>query len=548
MNRQQVGPTTSHALKQASIFIVLLVALTLTTLMMTRKVFIPQTVDEIPIIGWHSPLSVTGMLLSAVMCLSLTLLLRKSPPYALFAAVSTLFTFSSLFLLNQYSGFPRADAGAVFQAMEAFRQNDVSSFLPGGYIHQYPHQIGLMYYYLIGNTLFGGYRWVYYGNLVWALVANWSIWQITKNSRHTSQLAQVFSILFPLFFLPHLLFILYGYNHTPSLALALLGIFFAHRGIQLKRHYFLFASIISLSAAVTIRQNFKILIIAVLLAVILEIMRNFKLVRLPLIALFIVPLLAPGGFQAAAEDKLDLSIGTGIPAVAWVTFGLQDSRFDQIDQDINRNRLPGWYNGYAPLVWEESGFDTAATSKKARQDLLKYASLRWNSPDHGLSFFQTKIESTWLEPTYQSLFFGALPGDDFFASSRLNSIYEGTSPFSYLVASLRGVSLIIFVGLSAYQILALKNEDRTMDLGPWIISTSFIGGFLFHLLWETKAAYVYPYLFFAIVPAALAFGHLSHRFISSMKKTGDDRATSVTLTSSDAQVITPENQHFFIAT
>lgn len=524
MTRVQGGfpDSVSGFLGRASTLIVFLFTAILTVLALIRKVYIPQTWAELPVIGWHSMLSLVALLLSIVSCALLAFLLRHTQPSVLFAFTSALFAGGGLFLLSQYSGFPRGDAGEVFNAMEQFLQGDASSFIPGGYMHQYPHQIGLMYYYVIGHTLFGGYRWIYYGNLVWALIANWSIWQIVRNSQRASRFAEITAILLPLFFLPHLLYVLYGYNHGPSLAAASLGLAFLQRGIQTKSSLFLTLSVIALSVAVTIRQNFKILIIAILIGLFLELIRSFSLRRIPVVILFVLPMLVPSVFHSATEHRLNISIGQGIPAVTWVAFGLQDSRSDPINLDINRQRLPGWYNGYASRLWGESGFNTEVASEKAKQDLRKYASLRWNSPDFGLSFFLSKIESTWLEPTYQSLFFGALPGNNFFESATLNGMYEGRSPYGSLVALLRGVMLVILLGISGYQFLSLTRDGLSPDLIVWIVSTTFIGGFLFHLLWETKAAYVYPYMFMAIIPAALFYAQLvSFLPLSARQKASD---------------------------
>lgn len=68
--------------------------------------------------------------------------------------------------------------------------------------------------------------------------------------------------------------------------------------------------------------------------------------------------------------------------------------------------------------------------------------------------------------------------------------------------------LIILLGISGYHLLSLTRDGLSPDLTVWIVSTTFIGGFIFHLLREAKAAYVYPYMFMAISPAALFYAQL----------------------------------------
>lgn len=58
----------SGFLGRASTLIVFLCTATLTLLASTRKAHIPQTVAEIPVIGWHSMFSLVAPLLSIISC------------------------------------------------------------------------------------------------------------------------------------------------------------------------------------------------------------------------------------------------------------------------------------------------------------------------------------------------------------------------------------------------------------------------------------------------------------------------------------------------
>lgn len=500
-----ISPRVSNVLQRCALTFTGFLAIALSVSTLIFKVSIPQTSEELPVISTHGVLSFLVLLLAAGASTWLIFRLKNVSPHRLFLGVSTAYLLVSFILVYQYNGFPRADSGKTFAAMEALVTSDLTPFLDGGYIHRYPHQIGLMYYYLLGSTIFGGVRWIYYANIAWGLLSNFSIWQLVRLNQRSSTLAQVASIVLPALFLPHTLFNIYSYNHTPALALCLTGIVFFQKYFNEYRWQHIAGATVFFIAALLIRQNFQIIILAILIVLTLFALSSPTLKRGIAIVVIALTFLVPPLVQKATEQAIGVEIGKGIPAITWVVLGLQDSRTDDVHVDIYRKRLPGWFNGYSETLWEQTGHNTEATSQASQALIKELIHTRWNEPGHGSSFFATKIASSWLEPTYQSVFVAYLPGDgNFFSLTPLYSLYEGGRAHHLLTTALRGVAFLLFLGMGVHTFSEISDRKSQLSAAT-AISIAIFGGFLFHIFWETKSLYIYPYMMLSIPLTALAF-------------------------------------------
>ena len=118
-----------------------------------------------------------------------------------------------------------------------------------------------------------------------------------------------------------------------------------------------------------------------------------------------------------------------------------------------------------------------------------------------VKFFYKKILSTWLEPTFQSIWTGPLPERGNIQNSRLlKSIYEEKSGYYFLnsFGKVFTVSIYLLTLIAViYYIISKK-----FSIFELITIVFFLGGFFFHLLWETKSQYVFIYVLLLIPTAA----------------------------------------------
>lgn len=173
---------------------------------------------------------------------------------------------------------------------------------------------------------------------------------------------------------------------------------------------------------------------------------------------------------------------------------------------------PGWYNSSTVDLFREKNYDvkeTSASSKKLINERLVYFS---QNPKHFASYYAEKIGSTWLNPTFQTIWC-SLPGVRYrYYEDYANYISYHGKALSMVGGKLAQAEEIYF---DVYQIiififasLGIFKISKNLDLKQALIPIIFIGGFLFHILWETKAIYVIQYYFILLPYAAFGINYL----------------------------------------
>ena len=203
----------------------------------------------------------------------------------------------------------------------------------------------------------------------------------------------------------------------------------------------------------------------------------------------------------------------GIPMTAWAEMGLQEG-----------SRGPGWYNGYHVGVFLEQGGDAARTRAAVAEDLRKTLAGMAADPAKTADFFLRKTQSIWAEPTFQSLWIQEVGGKSAFLAALSPSLLKegGVLNFCYLAAA-NLVQTLVFAG--AFLWLALGGREITWErLLPGMV---FLGGFLFHLVWEAKGQYTVCY-FVLLIPYACAGIRAGRRAVrAALEKREEGKAVCV---------------------
>ena len=84
----------------------------------------------------------------------------------------------------------------------------------------------------------------------------------------------------------------------------------------------------------------------------------------------------------------------------------------------------------------------------------------------------------------------------------MQSIFHGKL-HSFLDFYLNIFNILIFVTASISTIYNIKNKKFNEQ--NFVLLLCFLGGFLFHILWETKCIYVIPFYFLLLPSAANGF-------------------------------------------
>lgn len=452
-----------------------------------------------------------GMLILLLAGLLVWLLQRFSGPLAhvnqrrLFLLLSLVYGALAAYLIANSSPVLRADAGSVYQIAQEFRQGQYDAFAPGGYMSVYPHQLGLMMFDLLLSCLAETPVVNFCVNLLMVLGINLFCWKISRELSD-DPLVHLLALVLSFAFFPQLFMIMFAYGQIPELFFLCMGFYWTLRFARTSSWRDGLGLVLCTAMAVVLRKNYMIGAAAILLYLLLQWLDKKNGRLLIAAAMVIMGMLVPGRLlQGYVEQKADAELDGGCPSVLWIAMGT----------DIgNELRGPGWYNKYSYTTYADTGF------QREQAAALGWEQLRLNmhgivqNPGQAASFFYRKVISTWCEPLYQSIWSGPMQlGDQTTYTPLLLSLYGGGKAENFAELCAKAVSLLLYAGVCAFLFLGGRKER-----GWELMLLYWMGGVAFHLFWETKSQYVYPYVFCLIPFSAAGIRRLMQLAGKWMKK------------------------------
>ena len=445
-------------------------------------------------------------------------------PLYVFLFLALLYVGMAIYLIFHVGSQIRADASWLYYVANGYLKGDFSQFAPGGYIDRYPHQTGFLLVDTVLLLLFKTPRANFILNFLFVLGIN-ALLAALAHTMCKRREVTLLTILMAFSFLPQFFFILFAYGLIPGFFFTVLAFYLAVRFLQTKRVSCAVFAITSVSIAVFLKQNFLIGAIAIVLYWLLQTLceRGRSLIK-PIAAVLALLLFVSVPSELAKlyyEKKTGADLSGGTPAVLWIAMGT--------DLD-NTSRAPGWYDHTNYTTYEDANYNTERAAELGVRRLRKNLKKIKKDPERAGIFFKEKIISLWCEPMFQSVWTGPL--EDCGQKTRtalLKSIYTGGEAEDRIEHGMRVLLLAIF-GFALLFLLARKKEVNGWEL----LILFFIGGFLFHLFWEGKSQYTYPYVFVLIPMAAASIARTSEQlekwFRSHIKrKPSEVEETSVTL-------------------
>ena len=167
------------------------------------------------------------------------------------------------------------------------------------------------------------------------------------------------------------------------------------------------------------------------------------------------------------------------------------------------------------------------------------------------NYYIEKIASTWLNPTFQTIWC-SLPGTRYiwypdyahylgYHEKILSMVGGDLYKIEEFYFDIYQIIAFFFAGIGILKISNKSNEindeenkndnsDNNKEyinpINYYILPITFLGGFLFHILWETKAIYVIQY-YFILLPFTSYGLNYSYEYIlnkyKSIKSKNDDK-------------------------
>jgi hypothetical protein len=159
---------------------------------------------------------------------------------------------------------------------------------------------------------------------------------------------------------------------------------------------------------------------------------------------------------------------------------------------------PGNYNGYIGNVFFNNNYDTELATQESVADLKKILEAMVEHPvSRGLTFFARKTAYQWNDPTFISIERMEGRKSTIGVPSWVHSLIYGSGKVKFSVL-FNIVQTLILTGMLFYLIFTGKSKN----INELLIAVVFLGGYLFHMFWESSGSYTLPY-FVMLIPYAV---------------------------------------------
>lgn len=379
------------------------------------------------------------------------------------------------------------DAAIVQEAAELFARGNYK-MMSADYLNAYPYQLGICLPMEILLRLFPGLNLnltMQLVNVAMALGAAAAMAALGRTIFEDSRISRACEAA-GLLVWPALLFCQQVYGTIPMLFFVSLAMLCYAKYVKTRRRALGAAFACLLALAYAVKINAAVALIAVTICSVLDALENRKLEPLAYAALAIaLSLLLLRAIIWQYERRSGVTLNSGIGALARLTMGMQEG-----------GGAAGWFNRYTerffPLeVTARQQHDIALADLKAR--LAEMA----QNPAQTAAFFREKFCSQWMEPTMGMLWNGAL-------SEHTGVFGEAAARFfakdHTVLETLLGAFQRALYAFSAAGIIGMLRDRKRGGL-CLLLPLIFFGGALYHLIFEAKSQYAFPY---AVLPLAAA--------------------------------------------
>ncbi len=416
------------------------------------------------------------------------------PEKKCFLIWTAIYTVMALYLILNVDTTLRDDAKLVHLAALDFLDGNYDKMAPDHYMGYYPYQTGLMLYDALVYRFGKNGVTPFLANFCFVLGIQYLIWQIA-DTVFQSRPVNLVTMGLSFAFLPQFFFILFVYGTIPGLFFMLLAFYNGLRFSRTGSWRRMLVTALSCGAAVILRKNNLIGMIALVIFLFLRALEKERKGRfLTAVCLTVLcTMVINQQLLSAVEAKTGQNLHDSMPSSLFIAMGT--------DLDNNQVRGPGWYNRYTIDTLKSCDYDREAAAKIGWQKVAENLKDTIENPARAFRFYGKKLVSTWCDSQFQSIWSGPMERMEQYVHTRLlRSIYQEGIADKLLNLVCKCVVLPIWLFASVF-LLVFHRKNRDWEL----FYLYLIGGALFHFVWETKSQYVYPYVFCLIPFAAFAF-------------------------------------------
>lgn len=407
---------------------------------------------------------------------------------------------------TQFSGF--ADSASVKNIVESMHYKDFSQFENDGYLGEYHNQAGLILFEYIVSFVFGAQNntaFLCFNCLFYSLLGL-ELFRILEMVG-VSRCVQLSVWICEIVFLPTLLYTSFPYGTLGGLCFAVMALRYGLKYLKMENRVFkdLIFLFLFTFFSITIKQNFLIFSIAlIILFVIVGVDRGkmkLSFASFVVVASIVCAVTIP---IFVLRSISGCPLNQGRSSYNWIAMGLNYEIDDKIP-----DYAPGWWRYNYMESYIDAGYDSDEHERMSKLEISYEIEEYKNEPLRFLEFLVLKNASMWSDPIFESGFVLKNPQTIFPKWSRWISSPLG---INFLVEILNPMQTLILLGVVGYLLFRKKTPESLLGI------VFFCGGFLFHLFWEAKGQYTFPYYVILIPYGVIGLFEIV-KVISCKKKT-----------------------------
>lgn len=394
-----------------------------------------------------------------------------------------------------FKATPTSDAQTCFELADTIINEGIASALSNEYLKLYPFQLGYIYIVIIFKTLFNSYAVlaIQLFQIILYAIANLCLLNITRNMSQNLKINLSYITLSTIWIIP-LMYSVYCYGFSLGLSLAIYSLYFIIKFNNTKSKKDLVLGLLFSVLATFAKPNYLLLNITYLLYFIFIYNASTKQKGVITALTIITLIFSSKSYQLVTKVVFNQDTPVGLPRTSWLVMGTVDSK--QNNDLIYSAYEPGRWNGYNSLKYDMFGDDFEKYGEYDIQQLTKQFKFAITNPKSTLKFYFLKLANTYSVQDFM-MTYTILP--QFLPLDEEAEFFENGVGNLLFTTIMRSSLILIFI-FSIIYVFKTKHFDDTF----YIFIIYFMGGFFYHLLFETRSVYVYPYITLLLPIAAIS--------------------------------------------
>lgn len=438
-----------------------------------------------------------------LMCNIIKFCLKKvRKKYLIFGIVIILYVIIQIIWVNAREAYPANDQDTAYQLAVQMKENNVEEYVQNSttydakisntiYLERYNQQFTLAFIWSLIFRIFNctNVFIIQYFNILCNALLAITIYLICKELSTKYNMNKYLAMFLYFTFLSVPLLSTFIYGDLSGMSFAMLGVYFLMKYTRKRKiRYAVYASI-STALAYMFRMNIMIFIIAMFIYLILDLIskkesaKNIITKIIVIIGFIIMSILPSTLTKMYFCSKCNLDIKRTFPATGYFLIGMNSRSF-----------APGWYNfNIADKAYKN--LDEAKSQYiEMLKERIKYLT---NNPTYTSKLYLKKNTSMWTETTFGAVRYNmsATFGKNRYKNVKLDNLLKDTN--YYVLFYQKALVLLIFI----FSAIVIIQNRKNLSNEILLLLIIFIGGFLFHNIWEAKSRYIIPYII-ALIPVA----------------------------------------------